>query len=275
MPVARNKTLAAGESLPQTFTITPIEQMPAGNEIQCLTIQAYGIGATSIGTVSGITFELHKRTPWSDEWQTDGLSGHITNTSRLLDFTPDGKVIHAGQGGAGTLVPGQSFTLNGVRVSVGNFTATGTLPVTVSAGSTMPVPTQPPPQPTPPQSCAVTPDGAFVQTLTVAESGVCATYQINPGNSGILRNGAYVGEANALIACGGIAHARQGTTVIYRRTGSTWALTTLPAGCVGGTPTTPPQPAPTWTVVPGTIERDSAGALRLTIDGVTFGVVRQ
>jgi hypothetical protein len=273
MPAARTRTLAVGATLPQTFTVTPIEQVPVGDEIQCLTIQAYGVGITPIGTVSGITFELHKRTPWSDEWQTAGLSGHITNTSRLLDFTPDGKVVWSGQGGTGTLNPGQSFTMNGVRVSVGNFTATGTVPVTVSAAGSTPTPTPEPlpPPPPPPQNCAVSANGAFVQSLTVSESGACVTYQIS--NGGILRNGAYVGEANALIACDGIAHARQGSTVIYRRSGSTWVLTTLPAGCVGGT--TQPPPPPTWTVVPGTIERDSAGALRLTIDGVTFGVVRQ
>jgi hypothetical protein len=274
MPSARTRTLAVGATLPQTFTVTPIEQVPVGDEIQCLTIQAYGVGITPIGTVSGITFELHKRTQWSDEWQTAGLSGHTTNTSRLLDFTPDGKVVWSGQGGTGTLNPGQSFAMNGVRVSVGNFTATGTLPVTVSASGSTPTPEPLPPPP--PQNCAVSANGAFVQNLTVSESGVCALYQINQGNSGILRNGAYVGEANALIACDGIAHARQGSTVIYRRTGSTWVLTTLPAGCVDGTtPPPPPPPTPTWSVVPGTIERDSSGALRLTIDGVTFGVVRQ
>lgn len=152
MPAARVRYVTATDTLPITVEIVPIEQVPTGDQIQCLTIRDYNIptmtGLVNAGvwTVSGITFELHKWTEWSRDWQVAGLSGHIEGRSMLLDVgSPDGRVVWPGQAGTSTLNPGQNFTMNNVRTTVVGVTPSGGMTVTVdlAGGTSTPVPQSP------------------------------------------------------------------------------------------------------------------------------------
>ena len=257
MPAINKKVIGITDSLPQTVTITPIEQIPGTNEIQCLTINAFNVPGSVNGfvfdnpnNVPSITFELHKGTQWSGDWQTNGLSGHSTGTSNLYDFTPDGRVVPAGQGGTSTIAFGQSYSYGGTKVSVGNLKANGTVDVVLTADTNTPSP----------PDCPITPDGISGITLVVQES-ICATYTIGSNNY-VLRNGINTGfnTGTYYVACNGVGYRYVDEIDIYNpqlppkrwawRLSANPTSATIPNGCVSA-------PPPTWTFVNGTIEKSS------------------
>lgn len=122
MPEGHVRTLTIDAPLPQTFTLAPMERTPRPGTIQGLTLHGYAIPVVA---PRGITLEFHTRSKWGD-WQTAGISGHIAGTSRLLDFSPDGRVVWPGQAGSSVLMPGSAYVgAGGLRITAGKITDAG------------------------------------------------------------------------------------------------------------------------------------------------------
>jgi hypothetical protein len=217
LPVAQQVTVVTTKG---QWTLTRLENWAAG--VKRLLIPAMGI-------------ELEYHAPLTTRnWDSRGVTGHLLNTSKRLDFTPDGKWVF----GTTALEPHASWVYNNLRLTV----LSADLDVAV-------VDLRPAsdPAPTPPAGprCATTSQDPSINVIALTD-GACGTWKIDRSRR-VFRGGFFAGYADSITFCNGVVYVQEGT--LWRRyasgaSGAVMVPLNTPATPTCNTSPLPPPPPP-------------------------------
>ncbi len=179
LPAAQQATATTGQ-----WTLTRLENMSAG--LKRLSIPAMGI-----------ELEYHAPTT-SRNWDNRGVTGHVINQSKRVDFTPD----YFNPSSSTALEPAASWVYNNLRLSVLKADLDVAV-VDVRAAA------DPPPAPLVEPRCSTTSQDPSINVTTLTDS-TCGKWTIDALRR-VFRGGFHAGSASTLSFCHGIVYVPNGS----------------------------------------------------------------